>query len=199
VRSGPFGLPLSRQRIALIVAGAAAAVVLLAVGIPLLLSLGSNSSVSANPFTRSASPSVSPARSAGPSATPSQSASPSPRPINVGTGNVRQLPPLPHGTPERRLGSHTVIILLNNQLWWCTSAAPKPTGCRQVELSKALSRLHVRQQFNQIEMCASGPSPVIELPSIPDLGGPGGVRVTFNPGFVASLAASPTGRCPLAG
>lgn len=197
----PAGLlGLGRRRLALIAIGAVAAVALLAVGIPLLLSLGPRGSASAPSIGPLGRPG--PIGSSSPAASPSQSASPGPQHIIVRAGKVQSLPsPLPPGAQEKQVGSHTVIILLHNQIWWCASGTPRPTGCRLVDLSKALPKLHVRQQFNQFKMCVTGPNPVIELPSAPGVGAaPGGVQVTFNPQTLeASLAASPTSRCPLAG
>src|SRR5262249_23459790 len=150
-------------------AGAAAAVVLLAVGIPLLLSLGSSGKASGpNPFS--------------PSATHSTSASPAPQHITVPTSGSQPPNHLPPGAVHK-VGAHTVI-LVGNKLWWCTTVTPRPTGCRLMDLSKVPPRLRQRLgHVTSVEKCGTDG---IELPSAP--GGGGGVQVTFNPRtFEASL------------
>jgi hypothetical protein len=166
---------LGRRKVALIAAGVAAAV-LLGVAVSQLLSSGTPRGAAiaprANPF--------------------SESASPNPRHV-IRAGKVEPLPKsLPPGTQIRSAGQHTVIVLLGNQLWWCRSGTPRPTGCRRLV---DLARFHVAAQ---LQMCGTGAHTMIEVPS---LGGrQSGVQVTFDPRTLeVSLAVSATPQCPPAG
>jgi hypothetical protein len=206
---------LSRRSIVTIAVSAAAAVVLLAVGIPLLLSLGRSGSPSGNPFTHPAGPSATHSRSAGPSSSPSRTTSPSvtpsSQPLHIPMSGITPLPKLPPQTPHKAFAKNVVIILFQKKFFWCTAFTPQPTGCRQIELSGLPSNLHLAQRFtqiNRIETCqASGSNPVIELPpiSIPGVGRLGGVQVTFpgNPAIpgleTLSLFTSLTPQCPSGG